>query len=92
MRSTYKNGKTKSDQVVNAENAMRSARGSVNYREALHELLRAYVLDCDDPTQAVIEWSNDPEAEVNEDGEVWFNRHWASDDEISSFVDWLHAN
>ena len=47
------------------------------------------IMDCDNSTVAVIEWSNDASAEVDSVGDVWYNSHWAGEEELVSFAGWL---
>jgi len=87
----YANGNTKSDQVIEAEKKVLNAKAGVPYARAFRELQCAYVMDCDDPQAAVIEWSNDQDASVD-GGDIWFNGHWATEEEKEAFIDWLRGS
>ena len=91
MTAKYSNGRAKSDRVVEAEDKMLQARGGVPHHKAAQDLRKAYMLDCDDPTVAAVEWSNDPDATIDDDGDLWVHGHWASAEEEERFVDWLHS-
>jgi hypothetical protein len=43
--------------------------------------------DCDDPAASVVEWCNDPAADIAGEG-IWYNGHWAADDEIIQYLAW----
>lgn len=87
----YANGRLKSDAVMEAENVMLQSGGGMSHHKAAQALRRAYILDCDNPTEAAIEWSNDADATVDTAGDLWVHGHWATEEEMEQFIDWLQA-
>jgi hypothetical protein len=43
---------------------------------------------CED-NALVIEWSNDAKAEIDEDGDIYFNGRYASEEEMRDFIQWV---
>lgn len=44
----------------------------------------------DDVVAYAIAWSNDSDAEVDEStGDVWYNGHWATAEELQRFAEWI---
>jgi hypothetical protein len=44
-----------------------------------------------DALTALIAWSNDMDADVDLDGNIWFNGHWGNADELGKFEEWRRA-
>jgi len=36
-----------------------------------------------------VEWSNDSDAFLDKEGDLWYNNHWAREEELVKFVAWI---
>ena len=45
--------------------------------------------DDSNPNNLLVEWCNNPDAEISKDGNIWLGMMWGDDSDVARFVEWL---